>query len=406
MRGLSGSMPYIITGIVVIVEILAYYGMVNAFDSLKNKTRRGKFTLIYVLFSVLFLSLWAYTMARPSAIRDTHNYDLFYFIIGYTVFNFFPKTIISLGFMLHQLLLFFKQRLASKICLAMSLILSLSMSLSIIYGIFIGKRAISTEKVELCFKNLPSSLDGTTLAVISDLHLGSFNNSTTLNKCADIINNLDADLLLFTGDMVNNFEQEMHGFVPALQRMTAKHGKYAIYGNHDYGDYSNWNMPSDKQFNFSELSEHIAQSGFTLLNNEHVKIPLADTCVYLIGVQNWGLPPFPQYADLDQARAGIPPHAFQILLTHDPSHWEQEVVPHTDISLSLSGHTHGGQFGVKFAGITFSPIYIRERLWGGLYQSDEQKLYVNRGFGAVGFPGRIDMNPEITLITLKSQIKL
>ncbi|MFV0366259.1 MAG: metallophosphoesterase [Mangrovibacterium sp.] len=283
------------------------------------------------------------------------------------------------------------------------MILSIGLMLSVGYGIFISKRSITIEHLNISFKSLPKQLDGLTLMHISDFHLGSFKNDATLRKCARKMNELKPDIILFTGDMVNNFSEEIIGKELALKEMDAKYGKYAIYGNHDYGDYSNWDSPAEKMKNFEQVTKHITDADFIMLDNANVKLQVNDTCLYIIGVQNWGYAPFPQYADLEKATRNIPEQSFKILLTHDPAHWEVEVTKNTTIPLTLSGHTHAGQLGIKISGIAFSPMYFIEHLWNGLYSSGEQKLYVNRGLGCVGFPGRIEMTPEITLITLKKE---
>jgi hypothetical protein len=206
--------------------------------------------------------------------------------------------------------------------------------------------------------------------------------------------------LLFTGDIVNNFSDEMNGFESYLAKLSAKYGKYAIQGNHDYGDYYEWPDSVSKRNNLKQIENGLINSGFKLLLNQWETIGVKDSSFSLIGVENWGHRPFPQYADLDTAMKGVPANSFKILMSHDPAHWDAIVVPQTDIPLTLSGHTHGGQFGFKIAGIEFSPIYFIQKNWGGLYEADNQYLYVNRGLGTIGFSGRVEMKPEITLLTL------
>ena len=221
-----------------------------------------------------------------------------------------------------------------------------------------------------------------------------------MSNTVRIVKELDPDLLLFTGDLVNNFSDEIKGFEPYLNQLSGRYGKYAIQGNHDYGDYSNWPDSTSKIRNLHQIQSGLTDAGFKLLLNSWDKISVKDTSFALIGVENWGHRPFPQYANLEVAMKGIPLNSFEILMTHDPAHWDAKVVPETDIPLTLSGHTHGGQFGIKIAGIEFSPIYFIEKNWGGLYRSQGQTLYVNRGLGTIGYKGRIEMRPEITLLTL------
>jgi hypothetical protein len=271
----------------------------------------------------------------------------------------------------------------------------------ILYGIYWGRYTINVEKQDLYFNNWPEQLNGFKIVQLSDIHLGSFgNNPEVMANTVQIVKGLDPDLLLFTGDLVNNFGDEIKGFEPYLNQLSGRYGKYAIQGNHDYGDYSNWPDSASKLRNLHQIESGLTDAGFKLLLNSWDKISVKDTAFALIGVENWGHRPFPQYADLDAAMKGIPVNSFEILMTHDPAHWSAKVVPDTDIPLTLSGHTHGGQFGIKIAGIEFSPIYFIEKNWGGLYQSQGQTLYVNRGLGTIGYKGRIEMRPEITLLTL------
>ena len=236
---------------------------------------------------------------------------------------------------------------------------------------------------------------------LSDIHLGSFGKNTyVMEETVRIVNQLNPDLLLFTGDLVNNFSEETIGFEPYLKKFSAKYGKYAIQGNHDYGDYSTWPDTASKRINLQQIQSSLTDAGFKLLLNQGERIAVKDTSFSLIGVENWGHPPFPQYANLEEAMKGMPDQSFKILMSHDPAHWKSMVVSQTDIDLTLSGHTHGAQFGIKIAGIEFSPIWFIQKHWGGLYQSDNQLLYVNRGLGTIGFPGRIEMRPEISVLTL------
>jgi predicted MPP superfamily phosphohydrolase len=232
------------------------------------------------------------------------------------------------------------------------------------------------------------------------MHLGSFNkNFEKIAKAVDLINEQEPDLILFTGDLVNNFAEETNGWAPVLSKMKAKIGKYSILGNHDYGDYSHWKLPEDKAKNLQEIKDFHKEVGFKLLLNESETITINGEEIALVGVENWGKPPFPQHGDLTKAINGSANLPFKILMSHDPSHWDAQVLD-TDIALTFSGHTHGMQFGLERAGIKWSPVQYKYPRWGGLYQQADQYLYVNRGFGYIGFPGRIGMPPEITFVEL------
>jgi predicted MPP superfamily phosphohydrolase len=280
-------------------------------------------------------------------------------------------------------------------------LIGLGFTAVIAYGILLGRNRVNVVRKDLYFDSLPKQFEGFKIVQLSDIHLGSFGKNTwVLNKTLKEVDALKPDLLLFTGDIVNNFSEEINGFESLLTQFKAKYGKYAILGNHDYGDYYQWTDQKSKAENLKEIELGLTNSGFKLLLNQWERIVVNDTAFALIGVENWGHKPFPQYADLEMATKEIPFGLFQILMTHDPAHWDAIVVPQTNIPLTLSGHTHGGQFGVKIAGIVFSPMFLVQEKWGGLYESDYQLLYVNTGLGTIGFPGRVEMNPEITLLTL------
>lgn len=272
---------------------------------------------------------------------------------------------------------------------------------AILFGIFVGRWNWKTHHIPLTFPHLPDDLHGARIVQISDVHVGSFfNNHKRVQKAIRQINDLKADFVLFTGDLVNNIAAEMHGWEPIFSSIEAKRGKYSILGNHDYGDYVPWEADHQKQSNFQALVEMHRTIGFTPLLNEQIQISDSGNGAYLIGVENWGKPPFRQSGDLKQATTAVPDDAFSLLLSHDPSHFDEQVVG-TSIDLTLSGHTHGMQFGIERFGIKWSPVSFRYKKWAGLYQVGKQFLYVNRGFGYLGFPGRVGIYPEITLIELK-----
>lgn len=274
--------------------------------------------------------------------------------------------------------------------------------ISIAYGIFKGKYNFRVLEEQLSFENLPASFDGLRIAHISDLHIGSFGeNYEAVKKGIDMINSLEPDVIFFTGDLVNNYADETEGWLPHLSELKAKKAKYSILGNHDYGDYAEWDSTEQKQENLQRVIDFHEKMGFRILLNESVKIKNGEEEISIIGVENWGKPPFPQYGDLQKAMNSHGNSSFKILLSHDPSHWDAEVLKKTDIDITFSGHTHGMQFGVEIGNIKWSPVKFKYPRWGGLYTEGKQHLYVNRGFGFIGFPGRIGMPPEITLVELK-----
>lgn len=275
--------------------------------------------------------------------------------------------------------------------------------LSIGYGIGWGRFNFTIRNHELTFAKLPKSFDGLRVLQISDFHIGSFANSKDeVETAIELINEQNADIILFTGDFVNNLSSEVDDFIPLLSKLKAKMGMYSILGNHDYGDYFRWNSEADKEVNLQRLISLQNKVGFKMLLNESLKISNGKDEFELVGVENWGLPPFPQYGDLNKALANTNEDSFKILMSHDPSHWGKEVLQKSNVDLTLSGHTHGAQFGIEIPGWRWSPVTIRYDHWGGIYNEGEQFLNVNTGIGFIGFPGRVGMPPEITVFDLKS----
>lgn len=400
MRGIPGTFLVIFFIFIFSIELISFFGFRILISQLAKRIRMY-LMFGYAVSSLLFSGLLMYAFANPLLIRQSHDYTFFFVVITLSIVNLFPKSFFALITLVSFLFRWFSGIHLQRIILAGSSLISIGIILVIFYGVFIGRYAIHVEKQSLYFPEFPEQLDGLKIVQLSDIHLGSFGkNPKVLQETIKKIDEIQPDILLFTGDIVNNYADEMNGFEPYLKQLQAKYGKFAIAGNHDYGDYSNWPDSASKEQNLLKIRAGLTDSGFNLLLNQWSSVKVKDTSICIIGVQNWGHPPFPQYARLDLAMNGIPAHSFEILMTHDPAHWQAKVIQKTAIPLTLSGHTHGGQFSVKIAGIAFSPIWLIEKEWGGLYQNGKQFLYVNRGLGTVGFPGRIDMNPEITVLTL------
>lgn len=271
----------------------------------------------------------------------------------------------------------------------------------ILDGIVFGKYRHHVRKVKLKISGLPASFKGYRIIQISDVHAGSFFHPEKLQPAIDLINRQDADLVVFTGDMVNNFAHEFEQFVPMFTSIKAKDGKFSILGNHDYGDYAEWESLAEKAQNVPKLIGLQKKAGFEMLRNEHRFIEKNGEKLYLLGVENWGEKPFPQYGDLSKAANGVPVEATKILLSHDPTHFDAIVKNHpVHVHLTLSGHTHGMQFGLDLKNVRWSPVQYRYKKWADLYESAGKFLYVNRGFGVIGYPGRVGIAPEITLFEL------
>jgi predicted MPP superfamily phosphohydrolase len=274
---------------------------------------------------------------------------------------------------------------------------------SLLYGMTIGKYNFKVIKRTLFFPDLPEDFDGTTITHISDIHSGSFDNHEKIEYAIDLINEQKSDLVLFTGDIVNTHAKEMDPWIDTFKRIESSGlGKYSVLGNHDYGEYFTWNSKEEKEENFQAIKNIHEKIGFKLLLNENVKLKKGTSELSLIGVENWGKH-FKKVGDLKTASEGVLKEDFKILMSHDPSHWDSEVQHHENhYHLTLSGHTHGFQFGIEVPGwIKWSPVQYVYKQWAGLYENLGRYVYVNRGFGFHAYPGRVGIMPEITVIELK-----
>ena len=276
---------------------------------------------------------------------------------------------------------------------------------SILYSIFKGKYNYKVWKYTLYFDDLPKAFDGYRITQISDIHCGSFDNYEKIRYGVELINSQKSDVILFTGDLVNNLANEVHNWKSLFATLQAPDGVFSIMGNHDYGDYSSWETTEAKQQNLEHLFQLQKQMGWQLLLNEHCYLERNGEKIALIGVENWGHGRFSKYGDLNKAMEGVNTEDFKILMSHDPTHWQEVVLPENkDIQLTLSGHTHGMQCGIEIPGwLKWSPSQYIYKYWGGMYEEDGKYLNVNRGFGYHAFPGRLGVWPEITVIELKTK---
>ncbi|MFI5136497.1 MAG: metallophosphoesterase, partial [Sphingobacteriales bacterium] len=273
--------------------------------------------------------------------------------------------------------------------------------LALLYGMTGGGHKYKVHRLTLKFKDLPDAFDGFTVTQLSDIHAGSFTSKKGVEKGIDLVNKQKSDLLLFTGDLINNYASEMNPWISSFKKLEAPFGKFSVFGNHDYGDYTKWKSTADKVANMVRLKEIQKEIGFKLLLNQSVEIKKDGQSIALIGVENWGKGRFHKYGSLVKATVKIPDKEFKILMSHDPSHWEAKTLIHSKhIHLTLAGHTHGMQFGIELFGWQWSPAKYIYPQWAGLYEKNGKYLYVNRGFGFLGFKGRIGIWPEITVITL------
>jgi predicted MPP superfamily phosphohydrolase len=284
----------------------------------------------------------------------------------------------------------------------LTLLIAVLLFFSLIYSIIGGRHRYKIHRLTLHFTNLPEAFEGFTITQLSDIHAGSFTNKKGVEKGIDLVNRQKSDLLLFTGDLVNNHASEMDRWIDSFAKLSAPFGKFSVLGNHDYGDYTKWESIADKAANLARLKEVHKEIGFKLLLNEAVEIQKDGQSIALVGVENWGKGRFHKYGSLNKATNSIPDAAFKILMSHDPSHWVAKTIDHAKhIDLTLAGHTHGMQFGIELFGWQWSPVKYIYPQWAGLYEKKGKYLYVNRGFGFLGFKGRLGIWPEITVLTLR-----
>jgi predicted MPP superfamily phosphohydrolase len=274
--------------------------------------------------------------------------------------------------------------------------------IGIAHGITFGAYNYQIHRHTIRSRYLPDAFNGFRLIQISDIHAGSLNDTEAVARGIDLILAQQADLIVFTGDLVNNYTREVNNIFHLLARLQSPEGVISILGNHDYGHYARWPSEAALANEQKEMAAAHRALGWRLLKNENFQLKRGADSIAILGVENWGKPPFPQYGDLEKTLEGIEEQSFKILLSHDPTHWDAQALHHPKrIDLTLSGHTHGMQFGVEVGGFKWSPVSLKYPRWAGLYQEGEKFLNVNRGFGFIGFPGRVGIFPEITVITLE-----
>lgn len=391
---------------ILLVDVLAFYWLQSITQLITSPLLKNAIHIAFwvftigLIFSILILKI---KLDDINPVRKQLIISKFY---GLAVSSFIPKLIFVLVITVLFLMNFVFSETKSLIVVPLVGLFSGFLPFFVILlGVFRSLYRFKTYHHILKFNNLPQSFNGLRIVQISDIHLGSFNYQySILEKAIEKINHLKPDYIFITGDLVNNFSWELKGWEKVFNKLRAKKEKYSILGNHDYGDYSQWNSSIEKQENFEAIKQFYKNINFKLLLNEAEIISENNENIAIIGVENWGKPPFKQYGDLNKALEDVKATSFKILLSHDPTHWIEEVINETDIDLTLSGHTHGMQAGFQYKNLKWSPIKYKFKHWAGLYKEGNQFLYVNRGLGWLGFPARIGMRPEITLIELKKKI--
>ena len=414
--GLLGIILFI--SILFLIDLYSYKGLKDIIRTFGSDSIKKLMLYGFWIVNIAVYGLWIYIIFQSKIPGIEIPYKFVFFSFGFFLMFLVPK-LIFISFILindvsNFVISFFEpknQQIAGEVIgrgvfiTYIGALLATIPFFSIGWGMAVGRYKFKVHKKDLRFSSLPKSFDGLRIVQISDLHIGSFfKEFDRVEPGLQMIKDLKPDMILFTGDMVNNVADEAEPWIEKFKELSAPLGKYSILGNHDYGDYSNWNSVEDKAANLDRLKSIHREMGFDLLLNENRRFEKDGESILIAGVENWGLPPFPQHGDLSKSLSGSSKDEFQVLLSHDPSHWDAQVTVESDVDLTLSGHTHGMQFGVELGNIKWSPVKYKYPKWAGLYETGKQKLYVNRGFGYIGYPGRVGIMPEITLITLEREV--
>lgn len=401
-------------GIVVLILFLIDLYVFQAIRLVSQTLPPTAQRIIYFIYWATFV-ITAATFALVSATRGTPP-TAFQTYLASTLFIIFASKLVVVVFlMLDDVLRIGKVALnsagseaafdpsRSKFLSQLGLVVAAVPLSAFIWGMVKGAYEYRVKHLTLHFPNLPQAFDGYKMLQISDLHTGSFTSTNPLKEAVQLINRQNADIVFFTGDLVNNMAVEVQQHIDTLSEIKAKTAVFSVLGNHDYGDYVAWPSPDVKRQNLRTLIESHGKMGWDILMNEHRIIEKDGEHIAILGVENWGNKAgFPKYGRLDKAHAGAAQAPFKVLLSHDPSHWDGEVnQQYQDIDLTLSGHTHGMQFGINIPGWKWSPVQYMYRQWAGLYKKGSQYLYVNTGLGFLGYPGRVGFLPEITVFELK-----
>lgn len=401
-----------------IIFIAIYIAIdIYAFQAFRTFTKNKWVAIGYITISILLLISFIYQLSAGDSSRTMTGFRMYTF--GMMLAIFVPKLLAVLILFGEDLVRMFvaggrkfftsmdegfvpsRRKFVSGVALAVAGI----PFTSLLYGMFRGKYNYKVLTYSLEFDDLPEAFDGFRITQISDVHSGSFDNRNKVSYGIDLINKQASDMIVFTGDLVNNVASEMEPWKELFSNLKAPEGVFSVLGNHDYGDYIRWDSEDDKKKNLEELKQLQRDMGWDLLLNEHRSISRNGESIKLVGVENWGAGGFKKAGDLDKACQGVNTEDFKVLLSHDPSHWEQMVRnDKRNFHLTLSGHTHGMQFGIEIPGlIKWSPVKYRYDYWAGIYEEVGRVINVNRGFGFIGYPGRVGIWPEVTVIELKKR---
>lgn len=391
------------TSVLIILLLIIIIPDIFFYLKLKNKNARPIFIFLHLIPAILFASVFFYIKFELIHQNNFRIVAIVMWLYFFFLLIYIPKILHIIFYFLNYLFkLVFKR---DSIYFNITRIgLTIFVVITMIIGAYVTPRNFEVVKIDVKIPNLPASFNNYKIVQISDIHLGSWNNKhKKFQPVVELINKQNADIIVFSGDMVNNFAEETEGWQETFLQMKAKNGKFAVLGNHDYGDYSEWTTEKDRTINKLKINQSIRDFGFRLLLNESEYLKNGSDSILIIGVENWSKSSKSNYEDLDKALNNKPLNIIKILISHDPTHWSEEVVEKKDIVLTLSGHTHAAQLGIRIGKRIYSPASVVFKYWAGLHKVNNQYLYINRSLGYIGLPMQIGVRPEITVLTLKNE---
>ncbi len=401
---------------------ICFYILVDiyAFQAIKTLTRNNLVHLFYIFFSLVVLGNFIYQFYQPNpsgGFGGGRGYAMGFvlafmvskiflslFMFGEDIVRFIVAIFSKLGTTSNNSFeIPSRRKFLSQIALGIAVI----PFASLLYGMYKGKYNYKVLSYTLHFEDLPTAFDGYRITQISDIHSGSFDNKEKIEYAVDLINQQKSDTILFTGDLVNNKAVEMDPWIDTFSKVSARDGVYSVLGNHDYGDYVQWESDQARKDNIEAVKNVHSKLGWDLLLNEHRFLERDGERIALVGVENWGSGGFKKQGDLDLAGKAVAQTDFKVLMSHDPSYWQEKIkTDPNNYQLTLSGHTHGMQFGIEIPGwFKWSPVQYRYENWAGIYEEFGRFINVNRGFGYLAYPGRVGIWPEITVIELRKGSK-
>jgi hypothetical protein len=394
-----------------IVDVLSFKGILFIVkNTFKNLKKFISYFLWFFSIIIYFLVFWIFYIHKWQ--RNPHDFIHLYNFSSFLLILYLPKTIFAIfsgANWFYKLCKFGKpskvplqqRKSNSRLFQKIGLFVSFVVFLLLIIGVVFGRYRFDVTRHNLSLSKLPESFNNLKIVQISDLHIGTYiNNPNQIDKIVSLINEQKPDMVFFTGDMVNSFAEEMPEFLKSLKNIHANIGKFAVLGNHDYGDYYIWHSEKERIENHLQLIEYFKLAGFTLLQNENLAIAKNKDTIYVAGTENWGKKPYRQLGNLNQTINGINPNKFILLLSHDPMFWDTFVTRQPNVGITFSGHTHGMQMGIKLGKFEWTPFRFGYKRWSGLFKENEQYLYVSKGLGSAMYTGRLGMWPEISVFEL------